>query len=328
MKKQKLENTSETQNGGSAKSNGAEAAPTALKRPLRSIAYLSVVFLGVLVNLTLMVLSFVIIRPSELGGARTTWFLIAIAAFIPVLGTLIYCFAGSLRMANNIVISPTHVILFTIIPALAIGAYVEYSMSYLYPEAYRMSNVFGYLFLAIISFIIWIYLAALVFQPIIRSLIGAYAVRENITKGTSVYTTTDLWHILEKTEDKKWLSEICSLSVVDRKEELDEIMLKLSKYGTHYYLSVYGKQTTSKCLVALTPYELFENAAEKIVFVSDDSLKGLSLQIREIASAWELAPISTHVPQIVYASANCHVACAFHWASEVQDPDYRSHFFL
>jgi hypothetical protein len=304
MRKQKPKNTSEMQNDQNTSSSGTEAVPAVLGKPLRSIGYVSVVFLGVLANLTLMVLCFLIIRPSELDAARTMWFLLAISVFVPVLGTFIYCFAGSLRMPNRIVISPAYVTLFTAVPTLAVGAYVEYSVNHLFSEAYRMSTVFGYLFLAIIAFIIWTCVAASIFQPIIRSLVGAYAVRENIREGTSVYTTTDLEHILEKIEDKKWLSEICSLSVVDRKEEQDQIKLKLGKYATSYYLSIYGKQTSTQCLIGLTPCELLENPAEKIVFVSDDSKKSLSLQTEEIVRALELTPTSTDKPPILYASVN------------------------
>jgi hypothetical protein len=292
------------QNNQTTSSDTTEEALPILRKPLMSIGYISVIFLGVLLNLMLMILCFFIIRPSDSDSSRTALFLSAISIFVPLFGTFLYCLAGSLRMPGRITISPSYVMLFTSIPTLALGGYVEYSVSHLLLEDARMNSVFAYLFLVVLAYVIWIYLSISVFHPVIRGLVGANADRDNIQKGMKIYLAADLEHILDRMEDKKWLSNICSMTVVDRREEQGQIKLKLSKYNTNFYLSIYGKQVGSECFVSLTPYELIENPAEKVVLVNDDSRNGLKLQMSELEHTLGLTLLSTDKPQILYNSAN------------------------
>ena len=173
-----------------------------------------------------------------------------------------------------------------------------------------MNNVFAFLFLGVIAFLLWIYLSINFSQPVIRNLIGAYAERSNLQDGTTLYQTPDLEHILEKIENKKWLTDLCSLRVFERKEDEDEIKLKFNKYSTNFYLSVYGKKVKSECYVALTHFQLFENLAEKAIVTNNDSRECLRPQIVEFEKSLNLKSTSVKKDQILYPSLNYAMAPA------------------
>jgi len=280
-----------------------------LVKPFRHIGYISDVLLCVGFNLGLMVVSYIILAPS-FDSNRLLWFQVSISVFVPIFSTFFICLLASLRTQSRVLISPTYVTLFTGIPALVLGSYVEYSVYYYLDGISRMNNVFAFLFLGGIAFLLWIYLSIYFSQPVIRNLIGAYADRSNIQDGTTLYQTPDFEHILEKIENKKWLTDLCSLRVFERKEDEDEIKLKFNKYSTNFYLSVYGKKVKSECYVALTHFQLFENLAEKVIVTNNDSRECLRPQIVEFEKSLNLKSTSVKKDQILYPSLNYAMAPA------------------
>ena len=265
--------------------------PTVLRKPLRHLEYDILVFFCVGINFALMIVSYMIFGPKSFDTTKVLWFHVSILAFVPTLGTFFICLLVSTK-TQHILVSPVYVTFFTAIPALILGVYVQYAMNYSLLEVERMNSVFAYLLVGVFAYFIWFYLSGSLSQPIIRNLVGAYAERGNVKSGTTIYQTSDVERILEKMEDKKWLSDLCSLRIVERKEDKNEIRLKLNKHNTDFFLSVYGRKLESESYVALTHYELFENLVEKTIMVNDDSRVCLRPQIVELEESLELKPVS------------------------------------
>jgi len=286
-------------------SNDSRARLDTLKRTFSSVNYATLVLLAVFFNLFLMVISFFILSPSPLDLQRFIWFEVSTLILIPVLGSFSICFFASIKTLRRITVSPVYVVLLTLVPALVLGAYVEYTVYVSVPETARMNAVFNYMFSTMILYLLWTYLAGVVLHPVIRSLIGAYAERDNIQSGTSFYKTSiPIGHMLNTMEDKKWLSELCSLRIVEKKEEENIVRLKLNKYKTNFYLAVFVRKVDSEILVSLTPYQLKENLAEKTIHVSNDSKQYLKAQTVEMEKSLKLEPISAEKSEILYDAIN------------------------
>ncbi len=179
-----------------------------------------------------------------------------------------------------------------------------HSLNFVFSGTFRMNSIFSYLFSVFLVYLFLSYVAGIFMQPLIRGLIGAFAERENIKLGTNLYRVSHIKNILEKMEDKKWLSDLCSMRIVGKKEGKDEIRLKLNKYRTNFFLAIYAKRAGSENLVSLTPYELIENPAQKIISASNDSKYSLDPQMEEIKKSLNLVAISGEKPEILYDSIN------------------------
>lgn len=274
------------------------------ERPLASIGYASVVFLGVFFNFLLMVFSFFISQPSRSNPQGTTWFNIALWLVIPILGSFSFSLLLSAKMPRRIVVSPVYIMFFTSIPAFTLGTYVQFTMSSYDPES-AMNSVFEHLFLSILIYMFLNYFSSLLMHPIVRRLFGAFAERHNIESGTNFYESSmPFGSIQSKTEDKRWLSEYCGMRIVEDKRKENIIKIKLNKYKTDFYLALYARNVGSKTSVSLTPYELKENPAEKLVRVSDDSKHFLEHQIGQIEKSLELVLIPAEKSAIFYDSVN------------------------
>jgi len=194
--------------------------------------------------------------------------------------------------SRRITISPVYVMLFTFIPSSLLGAYVVHEQNYMMVPTARVQLVVNFLFSTSVLYIFLLFFLSRVLHRIIRGLIGAFAERDNIRSGTEVYGTSLLLeNILLKIDDRKWLSDLCGMRIVERKEEENEIRLKLNKHETNYYLSIYSEMTDSKVLFSLTPYELDENLAKKNIIVSEDCRLSLRHQIEEMKESFELKEI-------------------------------------
>lgn len=274
------------------------------KEPLKSIGYIAIVFLGVLFNLFLMVISFLLSQPSQNNAYGNDWFFASILFLVPLFGSFLFCVLASLKMPRRIVIAPIYVIVFSIVPTLILGSYVIHSLDFNYSSVFRMNSIYNYLFITILLYLFWGYTGGIFFQPIVRGLVGAFAERDNIKSGTKFYKISHIKNVFERFEDNKWLSDLCSMRIIEKKEEKDEIRLKLNKHRTDFFLTICAKRVDSKNLVSLTPYELIENPAQKVISVSDDSKYSLSPQMEEIKKALNLEQISSEEPEILYDSIN------------------------
>jgi ABC-type multidrug transport system fused ATPase/permease subunit len=276
-----------------------------LKRPLSQIQYNVIVFLGVVLNAFLMILSTSFSNPSLNNPQGYFWFLLSIYIIVPFLGSFIYSLVASIASPRKYTISPVYVVIFSIIPAYLIGSYVVYEIYSLPPVDIRISQVMSYLSGVTVFYLIWVIASILVLQPIVRGLIGAFAERANIKSGTLFYTTsTLLGNILEKIEDSEWLSDLCSMEIFDRKEKEDELKLRFNKHKTNFYLVLYAKKESSETHVSLTPYELEENLVKKIIRISEDSKHYLQPQIEEFEKVFKLDKIQAEKSDIVYESLN------------------------
>lgn len=274
------------------------------KRPLSQMRYNALVFLGVLINFFLMILVTSFSNLSLSNPIGYTWFLLFILMLIPLIGTLVFTILVSITMPRKYTLSPVYVMLFTIVPAYLVGAYVNYEMYSQTLIETRFLNVMGYLFITSWLFFVWILISTVVMQPIVRGLVGAYAERDDLKGGTIFFKSSiSLESILEMIEDAKWLPDLCSMDIVDRKEEKSELKLRLNKHETNYYVALFARRIDNQTFVALTPYELDENLAKKRILVSDDCKNFLQPQMKIFLDSFKLTEISGE-PNIVYESVN------------------------
>lgn len=275
------------------------------KKPLSQMRYNILVFFGVLVNSSLMILSVYLCRPSYFNAQGSSLFLISIYLIIPTLGSLVYSLFVSIVIPRKYTVSPAYVVSFSIVPAYLLGAYVTYEIYSLQTESIRISAIMSHLITTSLLYFFWIGASIVVMQPIVRGLVGAYAERENVKSGTLSYKTSiPLNNLLEKIEDSKWLSDFCSMRIIDRKEKDNVLQIRFCKFETRFYLALYAKRTDSETLISLTPYELDENLAKKIIRISDDSKSCLQPQIEEFEEEFQLEHISTEDLGILYESIN------------------------
>lgn len=304
---------------------GEEIESKIIKNPLSNIAYMTLVYFGVIVNSLMMVITFFATNPVYGNPNGYFWFNLSVLLIIPVLGTFLYSLFASLLISRRIVVSPLFVGLLTCFPAVGIGAYHEYEYTlYLSPSA-RMQSVFGFMFAATLAFLFLFFVAGSPMQVGLRSLIGAYAERSNIESGTLFYETeVSTANILHRLEDSDWLTNKCSLRLVEKKEARNETRAKLQKFETDFYFALYAKDDGSKTLVSIIPYQLMTNPAEKIVFVSQASKESLAVQLDILVKDLQLKQDSGVKSKILRDSAN-------HAMEPARFPailKYRSHFVL
>lgn len=275
------------------------------ERPLSQMRYNVLVFLGVVLNAFLMILSLRFSNPSPYNPQGYSWFLVSVYIIVPDLGSFVYSLFASITTPRKYTISPVYIVFFSIIPAYLIGSYVTYEIYGLQPINTRISEVINYLYIVTLLYLLWIAFSIVAMQPIIRGLIGAFAERENIKSGTLFYNASiSLGNVLEKIEDSKWLSDLCSMEIADRKEKPNELQLRLNKHETDFYIALYAKKTNSETHVSLTPYEMEANPAKKIIHVSDDSKSCLQPQIEQLERTFKLNKVQAENSDIVYEAVN------------------------
>lgn len=263
-----------------------------LENPLASTHYGTLVIISTAFNLFLMLLSSGYANPSSSNPQGVVWFKICILLLVPAIGTFSFCLLASLMLPRRVTLSPAYVNVFTFLPAVLMGTYVEYASDSLYAEPLRMSMVASFALLAIVAYVSMIYLSIYALQPIIRSLVGSYGELDNIRTGTRLYSTSlSIKQIIHKMEDGSWLSNLCSMNgKIERKEE-NRLQVKLSKYQTNFYVVFCAEKSESGTLIGLTPCELRQNLATKDIAVTDESLRFLQPQITEIEEELKLAYI-------------------------------------
>lgn len=185
-----------------------------------------------------------------------------------------------------------------------IGGYILNIYNFQLPGLFYQMNLVSYVFVVIMFYLILTYVAVVFMQPILRSLIGAYAERENLKSSTTFYKTDNLKNILEKIEDKKWLSDLCSMEVINRKETENNFQLTLSKYLTPFYIAIFGKKIETGSYVSITGYKLDENVYKKEIISSEESQYSLAPQIKEMEKTLKLEPVSSEKAEISYEAIN------------------------